>query len=264
MKKYELVKEQKINSFGRTLFRIKACVDFVTISGEEVHTGDLGGFIETENNLSHDGKAWVGNDVRVWGDACVYDNAEVYGNARVFGDAWVFGNARIRDDVWVRGNAKVCENARILGHAKVSDYAEVYGNALISGVTEVYGHAKIRDNAEIFGNARICGDARICGHSKVGANACVFGNAKVCGDARIFGDGYIRSIEHVFYASPIDSYGHSITLFRNINNEIDISFGYKSYSIEDFKELISKWDDREKEVAIGAVELAQKYIDLSF
>lgn len=40
-----------------------------------VEKGELGGFIEKEDNLSHDDNAWV------------------YGNAQVSGNAWVSGNA---------------------------------------------------------------------------------------------------------------------------------------------------------------------------
>ena len=81
MKKYELTDETKI-FFDRTLHRIKALRDI----GEDVKTGDLGGWIEKESNLSHDGDAWV------------YGNAKVYGNAQVYGDAKVYGNAKVCDN----------------------------------------------------------------------------------------------------------------------------------------------------------------------
>lgn len=45
MKKYELTAES-IVKFGRTLFRIKALVAF-----GDVEEGELGGFIEKEENL---------------------------------------------------------------------------------------------------------------------------------------------------------------------------------------------------------------------
>ena len=75
MKKYELTTNTKMR-FGRKLFQIKALVSF-----GDVAAGDLGGYIEKEENLSHDGDAWV------YGDAQVYGNAKVYGDARVYGDA---------------------------------------------------------------------------------------------------------------------------------------------------------------------------------
>lgn len=54
MKKFELTAEFVTNVFGKKLFRIKALVAF-----GNVEKGELGGFIEKEDNLSHDGNAWV-------------------------------------------------------------------------------------------------------------------------------------------------------------------------------------------------------------
>ena len=75
-KKFELLLDDTIEVFGRKLFRIKAKINFGT-----VETGDLGGYIEKEENLSENGNAWVFGNARVCG------NAEVYGNARVSGNA---------------------------------------------------------------------------------------------------------------------------------------------------------------------------------
>ena len=101
MKKFELTSESIVNIFGKKLFRIKALIEF-----GNVKEGELGGFVEKEENLSHDGNAWV------------YENAEVYGNALVCGDAEVYGNA------WVCGDAEVYGNAWVCGDA---DYATVKG-----------------------------------------------------------------------------------------------------------------------------------------
>ena len=74
MKKYELTGETKL-AHGKELFRIKALVDF-----GEVKCGDIGGWIEKEHNLSHEGNAWGS------------------GNARVSGNAWVSGDAMVSGD----------------------------------------------------------------------------------------------------------------------------------------------------------------------
>lgn len=52
-KKFELTTDNKIH-FGRKLFRIKALVSF-----GNVKAGDLGGYVESEKNLSQSGNAWV-------------------------------------------------------------------------------------------------------------------------------------------------------------------------------------------------------------
>ena len=89
MKKYEMTSETKIVN-GVTLYRIKALISF-----GDIHEGDIGGFIEKEENLSNEGNAWVFGDAWVCSNARVSGNAEVYGNARVSGNAWVCGNARV-------------------------------------------------------------------------------------------------------------------------------------------------------------------------
>ena len=113
MKKFELTSEFITNIFGTKLFRIKALIEF-----GNVKAGELGGFVEKEENLNHEGNAWVYGNAEVYGNARVYGNASVYGDARVCGDARVYGNA------WVYGNARVCGDARVYGNA---DYATVHG-----------------------------------------------------------------------------------------------------------------------------------------
>ena len=130
MKKYELT-DETIDVSGTTLHRIKALKDF-----GNVKKGELGGYVESERNLSQEGNCWVcGNakvcgDAKVCGNAWVFGNAEVYGNAKVYGNAWVFGNAevcgnaKVYGNAWVYGNAEVCGNARVYGDA---DYITIKG-----------------------------------------------------------------------------------------------------------------------------------------
>ena len=131
MKKFELTSESIVNIFGKKLFRIKALIEF-----GNVKEGELGGFIEKEENLSHEGNAWVYGDAevsgnaRVFGDARVFGNARVYGDAKVYGDAWVYGDAKVYGDAWVSGDARVYGDAWVSGDAKVSgdaDYATIKG-----------------------------------------------------------------------------------------------------------------------------------------
>ena len=148
MKKFELTSEFITNAFGVKLFRLRALVEF-----GDVKAGDLGGYIEKEENLNQDDNAWVS------GNACVSGNARVSDNATVSGNAWVSGDARVSGNAWVRDNAWVSDNATVSGNAWVSGDAWVRDNAWVSG------DAWVRDNAWVSGNARVSG------------NACVSGNA---------------------------------------------------------------------------------------
>lgn len=101
MKKYELT-EETLTVSEKTLYRIRAVRDFGSVK-----TGEFGGYIEKEENLSHFGNAWIYGDARVFGNAWVYGDARVSENAWVYGDARVSGDARVFDNAWVYGNAEV-------------------------------------------------------------------------------------------------------------------------------------------------------------
>ena len=64
IKKFELDLSSKITMFGIELFRIKALISF-----DNVKKGELGGYVEKEENLSHSGNAWVSGNARVSGNA---------------------------------------------------------------------------------------------------------------------------------------------------------------------------------------------------
>ena len=109
-KKYEFVDGYTIEHNGITLKRIRANVAI----GLTVSAGDLGGYIQSEENLSRMDDAWV------------FDNAWVSDNARVFGNAWVFGDARVFGDAWVFGNAWVFGDARVFGNAWVENDKSIF------------------------------------------------------------------------------------------------------------------------------------------
>jgi predicted acyltransferase (DUF342 family) len=97
-KKYELTDYD----VSTNLYRIKALRDF-----GNVKAGDIGGWVEGEDNLSHLGDCWV------FGNAQVYDNAQVSGNAWVYENARVYGNARVSGNAWVSGGAWVSGDASV-------------------------------------------------------------------------------------------------------------------------------------------------------
>ena len=109
-RKYEFVEGDTINIDGAALNRIRAVKDF-----HGVNKGDLGGYIEKEENLSHEGDCWVGDRAKVYGDSRVYEDALVCGEAKVRGEAQVYGDAK------VCCRAKVSQNAQLCGDIAVTD-----------------------------------------------------------------------------------------------------------------------------------------------
>ena len=70
--KYELIPEGN-------LFRIRALKDF-----GDVKAGDLGGFVESEKNLSHVGDCWISDDAKVFDSTRVSDDARISVHAMIF------------------------------------------------------------------------------------------------------------------------------------------------------------------------------------
>ena len=182
-RKYEL-----IESDIRDLHRIKALKDF-----GDVKKGDVGGYVENERNLSHEGDCWIYNNAKV------YDNAEILGNAKVY------------DNVYIYNNAKIYDNARIYDNAEIFQYAEVFDNAVIQEDALIYGASVIEENALIYGVGVICG------------NAWIGGNAKIKKGMHI---GKINEkFKDIIY---IQCEKRLITVYRGINNIIKCNIGCQS------------------------------------
>ena len=84
-KKYELLKDDYKEVYRFKLYRIRALKDF-----GDVKKGEVGGYIEKEENLSQK------NTSRVFGETRVFDKAKVYGKAIVYGEAEICGEAEIK------------------------------------------------------------------------------------------------------------------------------------------------------------------------
>ncbi|WP_405317239.1 hypothetical protein [Faecalibacillus faecis] len=186
-KKYELTDEIK-NIRGKTLHRIRALRNFSNIKA-----GDLGGFIESEKNLSHDGICWIYDNAMAMDSAQILENAFIYNKAKIMDNAKVSEHAIIRDSATISNHAHVLGEADIRDTAEIFDYALVYDRALICGnaylgdTTQVFGSATISGSATINDCAIICGWAEISDDAVIQDNACISGTAEVGGKAVIGG-----------------------------------------------------------------------------
>ena len=122
IKKYELVREDKIEYNGRTLYRIRALKDFA-----DVKAGDLGGYIQCEENLSQDGDCWVYNDAKAYDFSRIYDNAQV------------------RDYAEVYGFSQVYEFSQVYRFSQVYGKSEIYGDSMVGGYSRILGNTKVAD-----------------------------------------------------------------------------------------------------------------------
>lgn len=204
--KYELT-NRTIDVNGKTLFRIRALIDFA-----DVKAGSFGGYIERVCNLDQTGDSWVYDSAQVSGKARVRDNAKVRDNARVSGNAKVRDNAEVSDNAHVSGKAKVSGKAEVRDKAKVSGKAEVRDNAWVSGKAQVSGNARISDyawisdNTHVSGKAKVSGRAQVSGNARVSDYAWVSDNAQVSGKAQVSGEAQVSGDTQVSGNARVSDY----------------------------------------------------------
>lgn len=114
---------------GHTLGQIQSLKDF-----GDVKAGDLGGFIECDQNLRHENNCWVADQAMVLAGAMIWDDAIIKDDAVVEGDVWVY------------------DNAQIYGQAELKAYS--YGEIWVSGQTEIVHSTRINVYGSDFGDKR--------------------------------------------------------------------------------------------------------------
>ena len=211
-KKYILTEETKTicgKFMPHTLHRIRAVKDF-----GNVKKGDLGGWIESEENLSQEGNCWVYDNAIVCYRANVSENAVIRFSACVFGEAKIRGNAKVRKGATVTGQAIV------RGESVLSEYAHVGGNAVIDGSSFICGHAKI------------LGDAYVTG--------CFPLITEIKGYAIINDCAYITNTNDVIVIGPIRSRNRFTTFYKTRMHDIWVSCGCFHGSLTDFEKEVKE------------------------
>ena len=142
-KKYEFTGET-MEFEGRTLRRIR----YLRSLGIFVQKGSLGGWIESEHNLSHEGQccvlheakvldyARVEEDGRVTDTSIFKDNAVLRGRSSIFGGSIVGADTIIEGTVWIREKCRVFFYENSLNNSE-SQSAHILGDCDIYGETEI-------------------------------------------------------------------------------------------------------------------------------
>lgn len=221
-KKYRLT-QNNIEYQGKKLYQIQALRNIRSI---DIKKGDLGGYVESENNLSQEGDCWVhyaedkhyGSDYGIiCGNASVIENAQLYLRVIISDNAQISGNVVLRGSLGNFG-ILILENAKIQDKVNISSFPNsriwISDNALISGNADIwsdnflkgisiFGNAKIYQNAviregceinqyaEVFGRAWVS-DSKISGNAKVFGNSWVDLGSKIADSVQIYDDTYIR------------------------------------------------------------------------
>lgn len=145
--------------------RIRALRDINNPGMPLIRAGDLGGFVESEANLSHDGECWVAED------AVVVSKAKVSDNALVTGEAYVGGGATVKGSAIVSGRACVIHKAVVEDRALVTDETNVLIFSCIKGDARVEGEAIISDRATLTDTVIARGSVEVRGKDIIGGSS---------------------------------------------------------------------------------------------
>lgn len=265
-RKYELLTDQSQEFHNTKVYRIRALRDV----NDYIKKGDFGGYIESENNLSHEGTCWVDDAAIVCGKARVKDNAMVYDNPRIYGHAIIADNAVVSGKAYIYDFALVSENATVFENAHLEDHCHVHGDARVFGTSEISDNANIYGNSAIFDNAMVYENAIVEKLGVVKENARVRGNCRITGIATISSNANIEGgiiddgdiSEHAFIRSNNDYFSllfidFDITAYRSFSDYI-----YINYNRNDNVHLVFRLEEFEKNVKKYKRKIRKKYMHI--
>lgn len=119
--------------------------------------GDLGGFVQSQDNLSQEESCWI------------------FHNAIVAEEAVVAGNAQIHDTAVIRGNALVSGSAVIRNHSLVEDHAIITAG-VVEAESRISGEAWITESQWTKEAPRICNSLV---YGKLSGNVRLYSGAQV-------------------------------------------------------------------------------------
>jgi hypothetical protein len=148
------------------LHRIRALRDI----GSEIKAGDLGGFVESEGNLSFEAEddAWIFNDAIAAGEGHVDKGSVLRERAIVCGCAYashgteMSGDSRAEDDAYIRG-ARLSRCARVSGNGMVLQSPTTKAAPILTGSCSVYG--KVIGDVTLTGTAVVISGEEILNES---------------------------------------------------------------------------------------------------
>src|SRR5574337_869552 len=172
----------------------------------QYHPGTVGGWIESERNLTQgDDQAWIGDD------------AVVVGSSRVREMGHVTGEAIVRGSCLVTDRGFVGDEARLDGRVRVRDHATAGGRAQITGDVELGDYCRVGGRARLSGSLRLIGDCGISGDAVVGGDL-ELRDARIGGLAEITEPGHVVVLSGltddlvIVYRAPGQPGGHRVTV----------------------------------------------------
>ena len=159
-KKYEITDET--HPVYQKCRRIRALIDIPEIG---VKAGDLGGFVESEENLSQTGNCWIFDSAIAMDNAWVMDNSQMYGDSQIWDNAKMHGDSQIWDNAKMHGDSQMWGSSRMSGNSKMRGNSQMFDDSWMSGNSQMW------DDSQMHGDSQMCGNSEMRGNSKLTGTA---------------------------------------------------------------------------------------------
>ena len=195
-KKYEILidKENTIEFKGRILHRIRALKNF-----NDVKTGDIGGFVESEWNLSQEGNCWIYDDAKsmdsakctdesqMYNGSCMYDNSRMLDNSRMYDNAMMYDNSKMFDNSKMYDNSRMYYYSKMCDNSRMCDYSRMYDNTIMYDNSEMYDYSEMCNNSKMYDNSKMYNNSTMYDNSSLHGNAKASNNAILKDDDSLYG-----------------------------------------------------------------------------
>ena len=150
-KKFELV---DASNYGRrNAYRIRALRDF-----GDVRKGMLGGYVEDESCLSHDGDCWIYDSAFVGKGCRVMEHSKIYDNVNIMGGVSIRGHSLVKGGFDISGDVISIIDSRIINVGYYIKYISGYDlhiqdsliGVSLGGVGERYNNANIMSSDDFL------------------------------------------------------------------------------------------------------------------
>ena len=290
IKKYEITNSYIYVGIHK-LYRIRATRD-IQNPYKIIHKGELGGYIEKEDNLDPYDESWIESGVHLCDNSKVKDFAYLSGNITLFsnsvisdnvsifadGEIQIFGNTHIYENVKLQNknfeNIKIHES-NIFGTSNILKNSFIFNSyisdSLIDGNIEIVNSninsSSISDNSKII-NSVINDLADIEDNSYINNSkifgSLIFGNASIKNTNIAFGsfgnDADIRSKDDYLYISNFRN--KPITFYKDVSGNICVSHcGYNGCLIK-FKDTLKFKDRSERDRFDWMLDFVKSYFQI--
>mgnify|MGYP003627980356 CR=1 FL=1 len=150
--KYELG-ESKV-FMGIEVYRVVALKSFGNVT-----KGDIGGWVEDEDNLSQQGNCWIFDEAMAVNRSMVAGNAEMHDYSKMLDDSMIWDHSRMYDNAQMCNNSGMYDNSKMLNNSEMHDSSEMWDNSKMSGNSKMFNNSRMYGTAELLGNSKMRGDS---------------------------------------------------------------------------------------------------------